>query len=179
MSTGRNGMMWWRDLDLPTRRATLEAFSKMPLAIEFMTARGKVGIVHADIPECWHWDRFATALENYNNSAIGWALWNRYRNENDDQSGVAGIGRIFVGHSPQPSGPRRLGNIFNIDTGAVFGVLAGNANNGHLTLVEATTPTYVLEKKLIGDYIDVRENVVGDKSAFNDITDSEKIDFSR
>lgn len=179
MQTGHNGQMWWRDLGLKTRRETINAFSQMPIAIEFMTTRGKVGIVHADIPEYTHWDTFTKALDEFNSNAIGWALWTRSRDENDDESGVPGIGRVFVGHTAIPSGPRRLGNIFNIDTGAVFGVLAGDSSSGHLTLVEATTPTYVLEKKMFGSFIDVRENAVADKSAFNDIPDAEKIDFYR
>ena len=45
---------------------------------------------------------------------------------------MPGIGRVFVGHTPQWGGLRRYGNVYAIDTGAVFGWLG---MDGHLTCV--------------------------------------------
>jgi len=56
--------------------------------------------------------------------------------------GRAGIGRVFVGHTPQRGGLRRYGNVYVVDAGAVYGWLG---MGGHLTCVNIEAPTEGLE----------------------------------
>lgn len=60
-------------------------------------------------------------------------LWGRRRAHSNDSRGVAGIDRVFVGHTPQWGGVRRYGNVYAIDTGAVFGRHA-EEDQGKLTM---------------------------------------------
>lgn len=71
------------------------------------------------------WPTFCTELEARNDDVIQTALWGRDRIEQEDQQGVPGIGRLFVGHSIQWTGLRRFGNVYAVDTGAVFGKCGG------------------------------------------------------
>lgn len=112
-----NGMQWWLDLAQDKRRAFLEAFARLPFAIEVQTARGSVGLVHADIPKGMGWKRFLARIEARDDRTIQTAIWGRTRIKDKDTSGVAGIDRVFVGHTIQTR-TRRLGNIYYIDSGA-------------------------------------------------------------
>ncbi|MEX3983949.1 metallophosphoesterase [Paraburkholderia sp. EG287A] len=132
------GFGWWLDLSEETRQDFLDAFARLPLAIEVEAAIGLVGIVHADVPEGWTWPEFTEQLEAGNSAARNYALWSRERIEDrQDASGVAGVARVYVGHTPLFNGVRKLGNVWYIDTGAVYGV-RGVAPEGHLSLLELT-----------------------------------------
>lgn len=94
--------------------------AQLPLVIEIETARGLVGLVHADVPEGLTWQEFTQYVEAGNEDVIKIALESRVRVKTQNQTGVPGIGRVFVGHSIKWEGPAALGNVFAIDTGAVF-----------------------------------------------------------
>jgi serine/threonine protein phosphatase 1 len=135
---GRNGFAWWLDVPEPLRRDIVEAVRKLPLAIEIPTERGTVGIVHADVPAGMAWPRFLARLEAGDEEVAHQALWSRARVAGGDESGVPGVGRVFVGHTPLPR-LARLGNVYAVDTGAFHAVLG--KREGALTFAEASAMT--------------------------------------
>jgi serine/threonine protein phosphatase 1 len=68
---------------------------------------------------------------------------------------VTGIGRVFVGHSPQWNGIARLGNVYLVDTGGVFALL-GRHPEGRLTLAETVMETGALLAPTLPQLVDVR-----------------------
>lgn len=138
-----NGMDWWRDVAQTLRSEILAALSGLPLALEVETRRGTVGLIHADVPRGMDWPSFLARLEAGDHHTVQTCLWGRSRIEHRDESGVSGVGRIFVGHTPQWGGVARYGNVFAIDTGGVFGEM-GDHPQGHLTLGQLAMQTGVL-----------------------------------
>lgn len=59
-----NGGEWWLTLNEETRMKYISAFRQLPLAMEIETTHGRVGIVHADIPEDLTWQAFLDVLES-------------------------------------------------------------------------------------------------------------------
>lgn len=137
-----NGFAWWLDVPEEQRQQILDAIRKLPLAIELETARGTVGLIHADVPRGMTWSEFLDALEAGDAYVIKTCLWGRARILSADDAGVLGVGRVFVGHTPQWDGVTRFGNVYAVDTGAVFGQLG--IKDGCLTMVEAMARTAVL-----------------------------------
>jgi len=115
-----NGMGWVNKESNETLLKIQQALSKLPIAMEVETDRGSVGLVHADVPKGLEWGDFVMLLGIGDGEVINTALWSRERVETGDDSGVVGIDRLFVGHSIQWSGPTRLGNVYHIDSGAIF-----------------------------------------------------------
>ena len=113
----KNGMNWWIHLEASEQIALVNLFAKIPLVIEVPTERGKVGIVHADVPSGMHWREFLRRVSAGDERAIQTALWSRKRLASADTSGVEGIDRVFCGHTIG-SMVRQLGNVYFIDTGA-------------------------------------------------------------
>ena len=136
----RNGFDWWRDLGGGARQDVLDAIRKMPIAIEVATPRGTVGLVHADVPGGLTWQQFLAALESRDMKVAHDALWGRDRVQREDMTGVAGVGRVFVGHTPLRS-LVKLGNVYAVDTGAVFGFL--ERMEGALTFAQANAGTAI------------------------------------
>lgn len=136
----RNGFGWWLDTDAQTRRQILAAVRALPLAIEIDTPRGPVGIIHADVPDGMSWAEFTRKLEKGDNRTVETCLTGRERIRGGNRRGVPGIGRVFVGHTRQYKGPARYGNVFAIDTGAVY-ALHGRQEGGGLTLVNPLCAT--------------------------------------
>lgn len=125
-----NGFKWWLDTDKATRQAVLNAIKDLPLAIEVETTRGTIGIVHAEVPIGMSWQQFTANLEAQDERTIQSALWGDSRVKRQDQSGVAGIGRVFAGHRIQWNGMQRLGNVYAMDTGATFAEIAPEERPG-------------------------------------------------
>lgn len=129
-----NGGQWLLDIPADGRGVYVEAFKKLPYAIEVDSWNsGKVGLVHAECP-LDDWEEFKSQLLNYphlNGSTMVAnfedCLWSRTRINSNDQSVVENIDHIFVGHTPVRK-PSRLGNHVYIDTGAVF--------KGDLTIIQ-------------------------------------------
>lgn len=129
-----NGMGWWLNVTPEQRAEILDAFAQLPLVLEVDTPRGKVGLLHAEVPRGMPWAEFIQKIEAGDPLTRHSALWGRSRAKTNDTSGVSGIDRVFVGHTPHSSGVRQMGNIFVVDTGAVFAQLEASANAGRLTL---------------------------------------------
>lgn len=148
----RNGFGWWLTADTDTRRRTLEAVRKLPLAIEIDTPRGSVGLVHADVPGGMSWQDFTRALEEGDKRATHDCVWGRARIRDNDRRGVAGIDRLFVGHTKQ-GGVTRFGNVYAVDTGATFW-----REDGRLTLADLTCATSSLTGPAAADaLVEIRD----------------------
>lgn len=141
-------MQWWLLTPEDTRQAILQELSKLPLAIEIQTLRGAVGLVHGDVPKAMSWPAFIQRLEEGCEITTESALWGRNRLETDDTSGVQGIGRLFVGHTVQFGGPKTFGNVFAVDTGAVFSLIANDEECG-LTMANIVCRTETLSAAVI------------------------------
>lgn len=156
----RNGMGWWFAMPEDRQEAILSALAQLPLAIETPTPRGSVGLIHADVPAGMSWRDFVAALERDDADAIHACLWGRTRAMSEDPSGVAGIGRLFVGHTVQ-DGLSRRGNVYALDTGAVFG-LTGEIPDGRLTFARAAMGTDAMVAPRLPTLIDIRAGDVPD-----------------
>ncbi|CAN7774689.1 metallophosphoesterase [Variovorax sp. LjRoot290] len=119
-----NGMGWLAKLSALGRVELLKRFAALPYAIEVQTARGTVGILHGEVPRGMDWEEFVSGLEDREPTVLESCLRGRKRLKHGDTRGVPGIGRIFAGHTPQFGGAARLGNVYAIDTGAVFAEVA-------------------------------------------------------
>lgn len=139
----KNGLGWWLTTPLDQREQLLAAFARLPLAMEIETANGRVGLVHADVPPGMSWQHFTALLEAGNTGARNYALYSRERSKQQDTSGVAGIDRLYVGHTPVLGGVHCLGNVWMIDTAAVFARL-GRTDRGELSVLELDLPQRVL-----------------------------------
>ncbi len=115
-----NGGDWWLTLDADTRRRFLSAFEELPLTLEVATPQGLVGMVHADVPPWLDWPSLVAALEDGDEDLRRYVLWERRRLSFLDRQPVAGILKVYCGHTPL-SAPRLLGNVHFIDTGICYG----------------------------------------------------------
>lgn len=157
-----NGMAWWLDMTEEWQAAAIERFASLPIAMEVETARGTVGLVHAEVPRGMDWAVFVSKVEAGDPKTIKSALWGRSR-IGTDSDGVAGVGRIYCGHTPI-NAPLQAGNVYYLDTGAVFGVLNGmDGGRGRLTMAELDVGTRVMAPPPPADgMVDARQG--GDKS---------------
>ena len=115
----------------------------MPIVIEVDTPRGTVGIVHAEVQQGLSWQEFVTLIENGDKTVTETALWGRTRIKMTDSDGVRGIGRVFVGHTPQWDGAKRFGNVYAVDTGAIFADM-GEKEGARLTMMNLVHTSAVL-----------------------------------
>lgn len=115
-----NGTAWMEGVTAEEFLEIRNALDALPIVMEVETSRGLVGIVHGEVPVGMSWQEFTRRIEAGDEAVIEQALTGRDRLRKGDESGVEGVGRVFVGHSVQWEGVRRLGNVFAVDTGAVF-----------------------------------------------------------
>lgn len=97
--------------------AIYETFKSLPIAIELLTDKEKIGIVHAEVPYN-DWNRFKEESHPMEEEITQWARANYYRGK---EVVVGGVDRILCGHSPTESGEVEVrGNVWYCDTGAFF-----------------------------------------------------------
>ena len=114
-----NGGGWFIDLPAGRQAEIARMFGALPIAIEVGTRAGAVGIVHADCPFD-SWQELIAELDSEDGEAIAdISMRSRERFGARIASRVAGITKIFVGHTPVDR-DLLLGNVHYIDTGAVF-----------------------------------------------------------
>lgn len=116
------GAEWWLTLTDEARAVYPGPLSQLPYTIEVDTADGRVGIVHADIPQGYDWDSFVSRLP-HDPYLREHALWARTR-INQIQRGtppgpIPGLHLLVVGHTPV-SAPLNVQNIYFVDTGAAY-----------------------------------------------------------
>ena len=134
-----NGGGWNVSNPPAARQAFADEFSALPIAIELETAAGLVGIVHADCPfPSWTdfvWSLGEDAAGKLTNRArkdiIDAALWSRDRITAMFVEQIEGVRAVVVGHTPVERFTS-LGNVFYIDTGAVF-------RGRNFTIIDAET----------------------------------------
>lgn len=160
------GADWWLKAKPEERDALVAMFAALPIAIEIETERGLVGIVHADVPRGMDWPTFAARLRAGDDRVIQTALWGRNRLQAGEEQGVAGIGRVFCGHTPQWGGAKRLGNVYALDTGAIFG-LQGEVD-GHLTIMNATAKTGAVLRSDIRQMVKAIDDAAEEGVGFGD-----------
>ncbi len=139
-----NGMRWLAETGAHDRARVLRAISKLPLAIEVETSRGIVGIIHGEVPLGMDWATFRQGLLEGTPSIVESCLSGRKRHALGNHDLIKGIDRVFCGHTPQFDGARRLGNVFFVDTGAVFGQLDRTKDDhpgASLTMAQLTFKT--------------------------------------
>jgi len=139
----RNGLGWWMNVSLEQKQTILSAIRKLPIAIEVETSRGTVGIVHAEVAAGLSWQEFLARLESGNEKVTETALWGRDRIKSADAMGVKGVDRVFVGHTPQWGGAKRFGNVYAVDTGAIFADI-GKKEGARLTIMNLMHTSAVL-----------------------------------
>lgn len=142
-----NGMRWWLDVDLETRRLLIETFKRLPLVIEVQTSRGSVGVIHAEVPIGMNWQSFKESIENEDPKTTAYCLWGRTRISEMNDSGVEGVGRIFSGHTVQLGAVTKLGNVYFIDTGSVFRVIE-NVESAHLSMTAIAAKTTIITRPI-------------------------------
>lgn len=154
---GRNGFAWWLDTPEDLRQEILTALRALPLVIEIQTARGTVGMVHAEVPHGMDWATFLEKIESGDKATTKLCLWgygegegrrrNRHQAEThgavNDRDGVPGVGRLFVGHNVHFDGIAQYANVYAIDCGAVFGA-SGRRPEGKLAMVNAAMGTMIM-----------------------------------
>ena len=114
-----NGGGWFIGLPAGRQAEIARMFGALPIAIEVGTRAGAVGIVHADCPFD-SWQELIAELDSEDGEVIAdISMWSRERFGARIASRVAGITKIFVGHTPVDR-DLLLGNVHYIDTGAVF-----------------------------------------------------------
>lgn len=117
-----HGARWWLTIDDESKPMIIDKLESLPLVIEVETARGVVGVVHADVPGGLAWDDFTQSLKNPQIQDV--ALWGRERIKKHHRGGVPGAWRVCVGHTWIPHS-LRLGNVLALDvTGGGDGPLA-------------------------------------------------------
>jgi serine/threonine protein phosphatase 1 len=117
------GGAWMIGKTQPERMECALKFASMPLAIEVNIGGGRrVGIVHAECPYD-DWQKFrdsqVTSLGRtvQQEQAIrGAAMWTRTKHDHLDDSVIAGIHAVIVGHTPVER-VTSLGNTYYVDTG--------------------------------------------------------------
>ena len=124
----RNGGAWLYKLTPVTRERIARRLQQLPLVIEVELGEGRrAGIVHAEAPVSPafpDWDSGVAALagelgDSARRNAVGLAMWARTRIEKEDATVIAGLERLYVGHTAQ-STVRPLGNTHYIDTGSGY-----------------------------------------------------------
>lgn len=139
----QNGLEWWIEMPHEKRLDILNQLQALPFAIEVQTRRGLVGLLHADIPKGMSWPAFLANLEVGDRETQKACLWGRLRINEDNKEVVPGVGRVFVGHTIQWNGIKQFGNVYAIDTGAVFSQI-NRTQEGHLTIANMTLKTSML-----------------------------------
>jgi len=112
-----NGGYWWYGLkDDVLKNKFIELFSKLPLIIEVETNYGKVGIVHAEVPEKYDdWEVLKKNIDDENTEQS--LMWGRKRIHTERTSIIKNIDLVVSGHTMLVD-PVRLGNSVFIDTGS-------------------------------------------------------------
>jgi len=117
-----HGAGWWSTIADESKEMIISRLESLPTVIEIESARGVVGVVHADVPKGLSWQEFVDDIGNPQTHET--AVWGRERIKKHRREGVSGIWRVCTGHTWIPT-PTRLGNLLALDcTGGGDGPLA-------------------------------------------------------
>lgn len=129
---------WVRELSAAQQHKLQKKFDSLPYAMGLQTAKGLVGMVHAEVPQNLTWQQFTQGLEADNYEYQHSALWDSERLWHKDNTPISGVFRVFAGHVKQPYAPKKLGNVYYIDTGAYERQMDYSRNMFALTIVSPT-----------------------------------------
>lgn len=115
----RNGQLWLAGLPTVEQQCYALLCEDLPLAIEVETPDGLVGIIHAECP-LDDWNLFKSLMASNQDYFNEVAIWSRKRITAGYVAPVAGLHKLYVGHTPVKH-EYQLGNVHYIDTGACFG----------------------------------------------------------
>jgi len=124
-----SGGAWFLDASPEKQRLFASRFSQLPVALEVETSRGLVGLVHADCPYPT-WRQLRDFVQNHwpnDTYTDDGCQWSRARIKGGDGTAVRDVRAVIVGHTPLRR-PRRLGNVWHIDT--------AGWSEGYFTLME-------------------------------------------
>lgn len=112
----------WLTERLGGARATLAQLRDDVTALPYLrtvtTVLGRVGVVHAEVPESLAWPALCAQLAGSDKLQEA-VLWARERIRAQDTTPVPGIDWVISGHTPLRE-PQQLGNHWFIDTGACY-----------------------------------------------------------
>jgi serine/threonine protein phosphatase 1 len=157
----QNGGAWWNDIPSPLKPRLRRIVGTLPIAFEIDTELGRVGIVHADIPQSFNWKQFISSIA-HDKTVVEYALWSRQRFKQLQLVGrtmpISGIDLVVFGHTPV-SRVIQQANIYYIDTGACY---PQDSQLGHLTLLEIgkTIKAYTLTVKAQDKTLKTKFNAV-------------------
>lgn len=143
-----NGGEWFYDLSQEGKQAVRDLALTLPFSLDIQTDFGLIGLVHAGVWENWPdhcatWECHREISKTLTAKLYHRTLWSRTRLRNNDQSPVAGVHLVMVGHSPVPQ-PTLLGNTLYVDTGCGAGYLPRDwldqGYQPYLTAVELVSP---------------------------------------
>ncbi|WP_020558648.1 metallophosphoesterase [Thiofilum flexile] len=130
-----NGGAWWHNIPSLIKPRFRRTIGNLPIAFEIDTELGRVGIVHADIPQSFNWRQFINNL-SLDEAVVEYALWSRQRFKQLQLMGrtlpISQIDLVIFGHTPV-SRVVQQANVYYIDTGACY---PQDPDLGHLTLLE-------------------------------------------
>ena len=113
----RKGGGWMIALGAHQAKEVSDALNTLPMMLEVETKYGLVGVVHAEVAgDDWDWCKDNIQYKGVRQQV----MWGRDKVTFADTDPIAGIDYVVVGHTPMKT-PARLGNVFYIDTGCVFG----------------------------------------------------------
>ncbi len=116
----RNGGQWFINEDSYSQNEIRLNLGTLPIAIEVETKRGRIGIVHADVPYD-NWDFFTKSLVDWHEKIIMSAMWerSRWRYRDRDSNPVQMIDHVYVGHCAHDV-VRHSHNVTDLDTGCGY-----------------------------------------------------------
>ncbi|QXI40684.1 metallophosphoesterase [Pseudomonas xantholysinigenes] len=122
---------WFLDLPAEAQAPFVEAFVKLPVALQVETAEGPIGLLHADSPFS-DWARITKALDDPAVREV--CQWSRRRLKEGDTTAVRGLRALLVGHTPVLA-VKVLGNVWHLDT--------GGWSNGCFSLLDLASLTVI------------------------------------
>lgn len=132
-------MQWILDETPEDRAALREKLLQLPAVIEIRHKEGgRTGLVHGDVPHGMHWDAFTELIDAQDGDTYRIANWSHHRFNDNNDSGVRGVNRVFLGHSPT-EGPKKLGNCFFIDTGGAFRAVGESTLDFYISIIDIKT----------------------------------------
>lgn len=131
-----SGGGWFLDSSPERQQQYAARLGQLPVALEVETRRGLVGLVHANCPfDSWATLRAYLQGKLPADPAVEEVFqWSRERLKNRNDTGVRDVRAVIVGHTPLRR-PRRLGNVWHIDT--------AGWSEGYFTLVELASMRFV------------------------------------
>ena len=142
----QNGGQWYFQQRLEKQKEISFEFSCLPIMIEVQVGDKVFGIVHSDvIGDDWNKTREELVYNEVNTKNS--VQWDRNRQNFEDKTVVKGVDYLLVGHTPIEHS-RILGNVVNLDSGAVFKGRFEEHSDG-LTILDMTN--FIFHKEC--DYV--------------------------